>query len=139
MVREYFTEVVLATIKFRKQNNVTRNDLMQLMIDLQNNPSTSLTNEEIAGNIYIFFVAAGDTGPNGIMQTLYEFGRHPETFRKAQAEVLEIVAKNNGKLTYDSIQDMHYLDYCFKGRWNFFTTKVLLVLTFFHTFAFEAL
>lgn len=114
-VREYFTELVIHTVAYREKTQTTRNDLMQLMIDLRKDEESNLTAEAIAGNIFIFFIAGADTASNAITYIMYELARNEIVFEKLQKEVLTVLKRHGNKLDYDIIQEMKYLDWCIKG------------------------
>jgi hypothetical protein len=47
---------------------------------------------------------------------LYELALHPEIQQSLRAEILQVLSKHDGKLTYDSMQDMSYLDRVLSGK-----------------------
>jgi cytochrome P450 family 6 len=47
---------------------------------------------------------------------LYELALHPEIQQSLRAEFLQVLNKYDGKLTYDGIQDMLYLDRVVSGE-----------------------
>jgi cytochrome P450 family 6 len=47
---------------------------------------------------------------------LYELALHPEIQQRLRAEILQVLSKHDGKLTYDSMQDMSYLDRVVSGE-----------------------
>jgi hypothetical protein len=49
---------------------------------------------------------------------LYELALHPETQNRLRAEIMEVLNKHNGQLTYDGIQEMVYLDMVLSGESN---------------------
>jgi cytochrome P450 family 6 len=48
--------------------------------------------------------------------TLYELALQPEIQQSLRAEILEVLSTHDGKLTYDSIQEMSYLDMVVSGE-----------------------
>lgn len=46
---------------------------------------------------------------------MYEMAKRPETQNKAYEEVEKVLAKHDGKLTYESIGEMKYLNSCIHG------------------------
>jgi hypothetical protein len=46
---------------------------------------------------------------------LYELALHPEIQNRLRAEIMEVLNKHNGQLTYDNIQEMAYLDMVVSG------------------------
>jgi cytochrome P450 family 6 len=47
---------------------------------------------------------------------LYELALHPEIQHGLRAEILRVLSEQNGKLTYDSVQRMSYLDRVVSGE-----------------------
>jgi hypothetical protein len=46
---------------------------------------------------------------------LYELALHPEVQNRLRAEIMKVLNKHNGQLTYDGIQEMAYLDMVVSG------------------------
>ncbi|XP_068143568.1 probable cytochrome P450 6d5 [Drosophila tropicalis] len=129
---EDMRELVNRTIAFREQNNVTRRDMLQLLLQLRNSGSISsddnmwtaeknqsnylktLTNDLIAGQLFLFFVAGYETTASTAAFTLYEMAQNPDVLAKAQENIQSTLEKHDGKLSYDAIQDMQYLELCLK-------------------------
>ena len=49
---------------------------------------------------------------------LYELSLHPEVQEKAREEILRVLAKHDGKITYESIYEMDYLGRVIDGKFN---------------------
>jgi len=47
---------------------------------------------------------------------LYELALHPEIQNRLRAEIMQVLKKHNGQLTYDGIQEMTYLDMVVSGE-----------------------
>jgi hypothetical protein len=47
---------------------------------------------------------------------LYELALHPEIQQGVRAEILQVLSEQDGKLTYDSVQGMSYLDRVVTGE-----------------------
>jgi cytochrome P450 len=47
---------------------------------------------------------------------LYELALHHEIQQSLRAEILQVLSKHDGKLTYDGMQDMSYLDRVVSGE-----------------------
>lgn len=56
-VSEFFMKIVRDVIDYRDENNVKRNDFMDLLIQLKN--EGKMTFEEIAAQAFVFFLAVG--------------------------------------------------------------------------------
>ena len=63
------------------------------------------------------FLAAGfETSATTLSFALYELALHPEIQHRLRAEILQVLNKHNGELTYDGIQEMSYLDRVVSGE-----------------------
>jgi cytochrome P450 family 6 len=57
-----------------------------------------------------FIIGGYETTSSTLSFALYELALHPEVQQSLRAEILQVLSKHNGKLTYDGIRDMSYLD-----------------------------
>jgi cytochrome P450 family 6 len=119
-VSKFFINLVKDTVSYRENNNYTRKDFLQLLIDLKNNKlaedegykhdGNTLSIEEIAAQSFVFFIAGFETSSTTMTFALYELSKHPELQDKVREEVNTVLAKHEGKITYDAIQEMKYMD-----------------------------
>jgi cytochrome P450 family 6 len=64
-----------------------------------------------------FFLFAGyETSASTLSFALYELALHPEIQQSLRAEILQVLSEQDGKLTYDSVQGMSYLDRVVSGK-----------------------
>jgi len=63
-----------------------------------------------------FLLAGFETSGSTLSFALYELALHPEIQQELRAEILQVLSKYDGKLTYDGIQDMLYLDRVVSGE-----------------------
>jgi cytochrome P450 family 6 len=47
---------------------------------------------------------------------MYELALHPEIQHRLRAEIIGVLNKHNGELTYDGIQEISYLDMVVSGE-----------------------
>ncbi|XP_034486377.1 probable cytochrome P450 6d5 [Drosophila innubila] len=117
------------TIAYREENKLMRPDLMQLLLQLRNTGKVSndddiwatetaaeslktLTKDNIAAHLFLFFVAGYETTASTTAFTLYELMQNPDVLAKLRDDINQTLEKHNGQLTYDCIQDMKYLELC---------------------------
>lgn len=115
--KSFFLEMITTTITHRELHKTHRNDFMQLMIELreaEKGTTHQLTIEEIASNCLLFYNAGTETTSGTIGFLLYELALWPAVMQKLQGEIDEALEANHGKISYDMIQEMSYLDMCLK-------------------------
>jgi len=62
------------------------------------------------------FIGAGfETSGSSMSYAVYELAVHPEIQDRLRAEIMQVLNKHNGQLTYDGIQEMVYLDMVVSG------------------------
>ncbi|XP_073969730.1 probable cytochrome P450 6a14 [Rhodnius prolixus] len=130
---QYFSNIVKDAIKHRRENGYQRNDLIQLIMQLQDKgyvevPSKDtadeyldndaaqnfeLTLDQITGHTITLLIGGFNVISSGMIFTLYELSRNPEIQEKLREEILKEV-NLAGALTYGALGQMHYLDQCIK-------------------------
>ncbi|XP_017071563.1 probable cytochrome P450 6a19 [Drosophila eugracilis] len=114
-VEDFYMNIVKDTIEYRVKNNVTRNDFMDMLIEMKlkydkGDKQDGLTFNEIAAQAFIFFLAGFETSSTTMGFALYELASHQDIQDKLRREVDTVLAKHNGKLYYDSMREMTYLE-----------------------------
>jgi cytochrome P450 family 6 len=116
--------MVQDTIDHREKNNYTRNDFMQLLINLKNNKDIdgdghdgkSLSMDELASQALVFFAAGFETSSTLMTFALYELARNEDVQETLRREIDSVLDKHDKQMTYDSIQDMKYLSQVIDGK-----------------------
>jgi cytochrome P450 family 6 len=70
---------------------------------------------EIDGDLFVaqalaFLIASNQTSANTMTFALYELALQSEIQQSLRAEIIQVLNKHDGKLTYDGMQEMLYLD-----------------------------
>jgi hypothetical protein len=63
-----------------------------------------------------FLLAGYETSASTLSFCLYELALHPEFQQSLRAEILQVLSEQDGKLTYDSMQNMSCLDRVVSGE-----------------------
>ncbi|KAH8295504.1 hypothetical protein KR018_012450 [Drosophila ironensis] len=124
-------EIVKETIENREKHGIVRKDLMQLLINLRNTGKieenddkcfniqktpegriNAISLEAITAQAFIFYIAGQETTGSTASFTIFELAQYPELLKRLQTEVDETLAMNDGKITYDALQKMEFLDLC---------------------------
>ncbi|KAF2896449.1 hypothetical protein ILUMI_09729 [Ignelater luminosus] len=131
-VIKFYMNTVKETLRYREENNVVRKDFMHLMIQLKNNVkienddnlgelrskesgnTMSLTDDQIAAEAFVFFFAGYDTSATTLSFCFYELASNVEIQENLRNEIKNVLAKYEGRLTYDAIMEMTYMDKCIR-------------------------
>ncbi|CAH2105998.1 unnamed protein product [Euphydryas editha] len=138
--KEFFTNIVLNTMKDRESQKIMRPDMIQILMDLKkgqlkydekNGADTEgdtgfATAEESAvgkkkvdrewsdvdliAQAVVFFLAGYETIATATAFTLHELALNPEVQERLAKEIKEHDAKNGGKVNFNSIQNLTYMD-----------------------------
>lgn len=117
---KYFKNLTDAVIQTKKSHGGHRIDLLQLMLDaekkpeeIKKDPSTKgLTNLEIKGQVILFFIAGYETSTNTMHFLANQLATHPDLQEKLRQEIFDVLEEHGGKITYETISDMKYLEMC---------------------------
>jgi hypothetical protein len=77
---------------------------------------SEIEGDDLVGQAFQFLGAGFETSGSAMSYALYELALHPEIQNRLRAEVMQVLNKHNGQLTYDGIQEMAYLDMVVSGE-----------------------
>ncbi|KRT83649.1 cytochrome P450, partial [Oryctes borbonicus] len=112
-IAEFFTKVATDTYSYRKKNNIKRNDFMQLLMEMKDESHeemSTLNMNEFIAQVILFFIAGFDTSSATLSFCLFSLASNLDIQEKLREEIKHVLKKHDGKITYDSIQDMKYMD-----------------------------
>ncbi|XP_025831658.1 probable cytochrome P450 6a14 [Agrilus planipennis] len=130
-VQNFFVNIVKETIDYRDKNNYSRNDFMQLLMKLRNQElkvdssiekeetnehvafyQNGLTLEDVAAQAFVFFAAGFETSSTTLNFLMYEIVQNLDIQEKLREEIKTVLKAHDGKITYEAIQEMTYMDKC---------------------------
>lgn len=102
----------------RMKTGVKRNDLIDVLVTFKQNaekePTDSkefqLEGDALVAQAAVFFSAGFETTSATMSFGLYELSKHLDLQERLRNEIREYLQKNNGKVTYEMIQEMPYLN-----------------------------
>ncbi|XP_017770148.1 PREDICTED: cytochrome P450 9e2-like [Nicrophorus vespilloides] len=137
-VNRFFKNLVKETIKMREDNGIIRPDMINLMMEarkgrLKHEEETNfnetgfatveesdigkmkvkkheITDDDITAQALIFFFAGFETVSTLMCFMAYELAVNPDIQSKLMKEVDETYAECDGKLTYEKLSTMKYMD-----------------------------
>lgn len=118
---KYFMKMFKEIKEYREKNAFKRNDLTDLLMNLCDKTKRHtdfngqgemepLTFEEFAAQMFIFFETGFETSSSTQTFAIYELGANPDVQDKLRKEINTVLARHDGKITYDSVNEMEYLD-----------------------------
>lgn len=124
-VTNFFINVLSENIEYREKNNDNRNDFMNMLIQLKNKGSIDgefssetkkLTLNEILAQAFLFFFAGTDTSSTTASFALAELAFNPDVQDKLRQEVLEMTKGTKGEISYETLNEMTYLNQVVNGN-----------------------
>ncbi|VEN58316.1 unnamed protein product [Callosobruchus maculatus] len=107
---EQVFEMIRAAFDYREKNNTESKDFLGSLAPLR-----AVFGENSVLSLASAFFVDGQATTGLVMGCiLHDLANNPEVQEKLRAEVNEYFEKDNGQLSYESIQEMPYLDACFK-------------------------
>ncbi|XP_023936115.1 cytochrome P450 6B6-like [Bicyclus anynana] len=98
-----------------------------------------LDDEIVAAQVFVFFVAGFETSSSATSMTLHLLAHHPAAQRRAQAEVDAVLARHGGRLSYDAVKEMTYLEWTLMEGMRLFPSLGFLMRECARAYTFEEL
>lgn len=122
-----FLEIIEETVKYREENNVRRNDILQVWLDV-NRKGVVLDDESgewmgmsqpngLKAEGFILFFFSYYMTRSVLTSALYELAANPEIQERAREEILSVMGATGGKpLTFQDTERMVYLQQVIDGE-----------------------
>lgn len=121
-VSDFYVNLVTNAINHRRKTPEPRNDFMNILVQMHENPKSDeerITIKEIAAQSFLFFVAGFDTSASTMMFALYELAKNINVQEQAVKHINNVLAKYGGELSYDCLAELDYLDRVIDGEFDF--------------------
>lgn len=134
----FIMKLLANTVQYREENNIQRNDFMSLLLQIKNTGRLDgdredlgkMTFNELAAQVFGFFVAGFETSSSTMAFALYELALHPEIQDRARNEIREVLDRNDGHLPYEAAMELTFIDQVISGQYWFIT----MMYNFVHNF-----
>ncbi|KAL1509590.1 hypothetical protein ABEB36_004301 [Hypothenemus hampei] len=138
---EYFRNAIIETIKMREEKHIKRKDMIDLLLEARKGHKIEeanvietgfstvkedtyfdkykfkqtkyLSDDDITAQALIFFFAGFDTISTALCYGSHELAMHKNIQDKLREEIRQTHKLNNGKLTYENLLKMKYMDMVF--------------------------
>ncbi|KAK5638809.1 hypothetical protein RI129_013104 [Pyrocoelia pectoralis] len=115
-VTNFFFKVIEDTVNRRRDDVVTRNDFLQILLDLTNSTDEKnisekqhLTIAELTAQAFLFFLAGFESSSTAMTFCLYELAVNQDIQQRVREEIVSVLEEHDGVLTYETIKQMIYL------------------------------
>jgi cytochrome P450 family 6 len=75
-----------------------------------------LSMNSLAAQAFVFFLAGYETSSTTMTFCMYELSLHQDIQERVRKEIDVVLKKHDGKITYEAIQEMEYLDKVVSGK-----------------------
>lgn len=130
-VGDFMIDTVKQNLEYREKNNISRKDLFQLLMQLKNtgkidedgdwstkhsDAGKSISLEEMSAHAFLFFAGGYESSSTTMSFCMYELAKNPEIQQKAYEDIIASLEQHNGQLTYESVNNMKYMEHCIEGN-----------------------
>nr|CAH7744913.1 unnamed protein product [Callosobruchus chinensis] len=135
-VKEFFYNLVDDTIRVREEKGIVRPDMIHLMMEAKKGKASKtegfkstatsvagtpsapvkITNQDIASQVMIFFFGGFDSTSSAMCFVAHELVENPDVQSRLRDEIMETRAQYHGKLSYEALLKMKYMDMVISGR-----------------------
>ncbi|CAH2049415.1 unnamed protein product, partial [Iphiclides podalirius] len=125
-LKKFFEKLVKNVIQARNGKPTSRKDFMDLLLELrlkgeiegtkrydEEKRTVELTDDIIAAQAFVFYAAGYETSATTMSFMLYELAKNPDVQNKVIAEIDEVLQSHNGKVTYETLSDLRYMEKVF--------------------------
>jgi len=118
-VSNFFRGLVKETVKYRRENNIERDDMLNLLMKIGTEGrkgEKKLTMDEITAQCFLFFVGGFETSSSTSTFTLFNLAGHLDIQDRVRDEIKSVLARYDDKITYEAMKEMKYLDMVLDGK-----------------------
>lgn len=120
-VKNFFSNSFKDIVISRQASKQKRNDFVQLMLEINEKAETNGTNDSLSigqmlAQSVMFFAAGFETSSTTMTFCLHELAHKLDIQEKLRKEIITTIQKHDGKLTYDAIMEMKYLNIVLEGK-----------------------
>lgn len=110
-VSDYFVNVLQQILRKQKEENIGRKNFFSFLLELG-----SLTESELAASTFSYFIGGYHNNATALTSSLYQLAMNPLVQSKLRKEILTATEKFDGQITYESFQEMPYLEMVINGE-----------------------
>ncbi|EGI69511.1 PREDICTED: cytochrome P450 9e2-like [Acromyrmex echinatior] len=107
---QFFRAIIANVMEQRRKETTPRNDFLQLMTDLERMEGDKFDLEILTSHAVSFFVDGYETSSSVLSFVGFHLANNPKVQEKLREEVVSVLNKYDGVITYEALKDMTYMD-----------------------------
>ncbi|CAG9863637.1 unnamed protein product [Phyllotreta striolata] len=109
---KFYCNTITSNVKHREENNIFRNDYLDLLIEAKNSKDESkrLTPQEVIGQCFIFYIGGFDNFSTALNFLTFEIAKNQKIQDLLREEINSVMNKHNNEITYEAMQELHYMN-----------------------------
>lgn len=125
-IDHFFRTLVAELMEQRRKDGIPRNDFFHLMAELERTEGDKFDIEMLTGNAMSFFIDGYETSSTVMSFVGFDLASYPEIQKKLREEVISVLSKYNGEITYEGLREMTYMDQVFNETMRLLPAGVLM-------------
>jgi len=109
-IDRFFRTLVADLMQQRRKEKIPRNDFLHLMAELERISDEKFDLEMLTSNIITFFLDSYGTSSTAMSFVGFQLASHPKVQEKLRKEVMTVLDKYDGMITYEGLKEMTYMD-----------------------------
>ncbi|XP_029664336.1 probable cytochrome P450 6a13 [Formica exsecta] len=106
----FFRTLVADLMEQRRKDGIPRNDFLHLMAELERIEDDKFDLEMLASHAISFFVDGYESSSTVMSFVGFQLASHPKVQEKLRKEVMTVLDKYDGVITYEGLKEMTYMD-----------------------------
>ncbi|XP_072762329.1 cytochrome P450 9e2-like [Anoplolepis gracilipes] len=106
----FFRTIISKVMEQRRTEEKPRNDFLQLMADLERVEGNKIDMNVLTSHAVSFFVDGYETSSATLSFIGFHLAAHPDVQTKLREEVISVLNKHDGVITYEALKEMTYMD-----------------------------
>ncbi|XP_012536053.2 probable cytochrome P450 6a13 [Monomorium pharaonis] len=125
-IDHFFRTLVADLMEQRRREKIPRNDFLHLMVELERAEGDKFDTETIAGHALSFYVDGTESSGSTMSFICFYLASNREVQEKLREEVLSVLRRYNGEITYEGLKEMTYMDQVFNESLRLLPTATFL-------------
>lgn len=107
--REYYMNLVLDAMKYRKHHSIIRHDMINMLMEMKDNTQHNWTDVELVSQCFLFFIAAFEMVSSTLSFICHELMENQDCQDKLRKEINQVIDSLDGQsVSYEAINSMKY-------------------------------